>query len=175
MKDSKIFSQWDILCKIHILTKHYTLLAEEFGFSMKTILQPIKEQRDAYEHIIRAYTKMLEDSDADYASNNLSKAIGHEYRAFFDTIDYLTIIIREKIYAELEGHSYEEIKRIYPNYDNLKEQLYDMPIKIAEYREKKDIGDSQMLIFAKEYGDLMKTLLEYSRIVSVEIVQKLNT
>lgn len=85
--NKELVNQWSILCKIHVLTKHYTLIAEEYGFTMKSILQPIKEQKDAYEHIIRAYTKILECNDIEYATNNLSKAIGHEYRAFFDTID----------------------------------------------------------------------------------------
>lgn len=175
MHYKELQSRWETLCQIHILTKHYTLLAEEFGFSMKAILQPIKEQRDAYEHIIRAYTRLLEDEKQgiDYASKNLDKAIGHEYRAFFDSIDYLTIIIREKLYKDLSPYDYTSIKSVYQDYDVLKQMLVDIPIQIANFRKNKDIGNSNMLRYAKEYGDLMCKLLIHYKTVSTEILDKL--
>ena len=167
---------WITLCQIHILTKHYSILAEEFGFSMKAILQPIKEQRDAYEHIVRAYTKLLDEKQAgiDYAVKNLEKAIGHEYRAFFDSIDYLTIIIREKIYKELKDYKYEDIRCVYPDYDRVKKELNSLPNEIATFREKKDIGEYDMLLHAKKYGDLMKGLLNDYAIISNDIIPKLS-
>lgn len=169
-------SLWTTLCQIHILTKHYSILAEEFGFSMKAILQPIKEQRDAYEHIVRAYTKLLDEKQAgiDYAIKNLEKAIGHEYRAFFDSIDYLTIIIREKIYEELKPYKYNEIKQVYSKYDDLKEELNSLPQEIATFREEKDIGEHDMLLHAKNYGDLMEKLINDYAIISNDIIPKLS-
>ena len=91
---------------------------------MQTYIQPMKEQKDAYEHLIWAYTKMydvkniasnLDEGENDntpkntknqpsqepivqYVLSNLDKAIGHEFRAFYDTMDYLTIIIRDIIF-----------------------------------------------------------------------------
>lgn len=171
--NKELSDKWSILCKIHILTKHYTLIAEECGFSMKSILQPMKEQKDAYEHIIRAYTKILESNDIEYAANNLVKAIGHEYRAFFDTIDYLMIIIRERIYNDLFPYTYEDIIKVYNDYPSFKSELDDLPFKIATFREKKDIGDDGMLLYAQEYGNLMSKALKYQKTAN-EIVAKIH-
>lgn len=40
---------------IHNFTKHYILLGEELSEDFETYLQPIKEFRDAYEHIVRVF------------------------------------------------------------------------------------------------------------------------
>lgn len=179
MKKSRIDDNWEILCKIHILTKHYTLLAEEYNISTRAFLQPMKEQKDAYEHIIRAYTKkcencVLSEDDQEYMLKNIEKAIGHEYRAYFDTIDYLTICLRELINKELDGILYEEIVQVYPKYDEYKKILVNIPEKIAMYREKKDIGSNEMLKFAVEYGKVVDDLIECYKYLCCEVVKQVN-
>lgn len=159
--NKKIRSRWETLCRIHVLTKHYVLLAEEKGFQMKSFLQPLKEQRDAYEHLVRAYSQILDFNERDmhYIISNLDKAIGHEYRAFFDSIDYLNLTIRERVYELVKSYSLDELKAVCPDYITIKQHLNNLPDQIAEYREKKDIGSNNMLLFAKKYGDLMESLL----------------
>lgn len=179
MKKSAIDDSWDILCKVHILTKHYTLLAEEYNISTRAFLQPMKEQRDAYEHIIRAYTKkcenhILSEDDQKYMVKNIEKAIGHEYRAYFDTIDYLTICLRELITKELKGVSYTEIIQVYPEYDKYKKILVDIPEKIAMYREKKDIGSDEMLRFASEYGQVVDELMQCYKYICCDVIKQIN-
>lgn len=179
MKKNGIDDNWEILCKIHILTKHYTLLAEEYNISTRAFLQPMKEQKDAYEHIIRAYTKkcekqVLSEDDQQYMIKSIEKAIGHEYRAYFDTIDYLTICLRELITQELRDASYKEIIRVYPEYDKYKRILTDIPERIAEYREKKDIGSSEMLEFASEYGHIVDELIECYKYLSCDVIIAIN-
>lgn len=179
MKKSNIDNIWEILCKIHILTKHYTLLAEEYNISTKAFLQPMKEQKDAYEHIIRAYTRkceklVLSEDDHNYMLKNIEKAIGHEYRAFFDTIDYLTICLRELIAMELSGTSYSDLIKIYPEYDKYKEILIDMPERIAKYRELKDIGSNEMLRFASDYGKVVDDLILCYKYLCREVITQLN-
>lgn len=177
MKKNNIEQNWKILCKIHILTKHYTLLAEEYNISLKTFLQPMKEQKDAYEHIIRAYTRkyeknILSEDDIKYISKNIEKAIGHEYRAYFDTIDYLTICLRELITRELKGVSYRELIKYYPQYDEYKKFLLDVPEQITLYREKKDIGSNEMLNFASEYGKIVDNLIEGYKHICYEAIRE---
>lgn len=179
MKQNLIDSKWETLCKIHVLTKHYTLLAEEYNISTRAFLQPMKEQKDAYEHIIRAYTKRCEmgtlsADDEKYVLKNLEKAIGHEYRAYFDTIDYLTICIRELISKELEGISYNELIEVYPEYDKYKKLLINIPQKIAGYREKKDIGSNEMLKFASEYGTIINELIECYKYLCCDVIKEIN-
>lgn len=179
MKKNSIDNIWETLCKIHILTKHYTLLAEEYNISTKAFLQPMKEQKDAYEHIIRAYTRkcekqILSEDDHNYMFKNIEKAIGHEYRAFFDTIDYLTICIRELIGKELNGISYYDLIKIYPEYDKYKKILIDMPERIAKYRELKDIGSNEMLRFASDYGKVVDDLILCYKHLCCEVIKQLN-
>lgn len=179
MKNSRIENNWKILCKIHILTKHYTLLAEEYNISTKAFLQPMKEQKDAYEHIIRAYTRkcentLLSEEDEEYVAKNIEKAIGHEYRAFFDTIDYLTLCLRELISKRLSEFSYKELIQTYPDYDKFKKTMIDMPERIATYREKKDIGSSEMLKFASEYGKIVDELIVCYKYIGYDVIKKIN-
>lgn len=88
---------WDNICKIYFLTKHYLLLSEELSEDFDTFLQPIKEHRDAFDHIARVYGyKMLDrkvDNIEKYREDNMKKAVGHAYRAFFDTADWLSYIV----------------------------------------------------------------------------------
>lgn len=179
MKKSILDDSWEILCKIHILTKHYTLLAEEYNISTRAFLQPMKEQKDAYEHIIRAYTRkcekcVLTEEDREYIKKNIEKAIGHEYRAYFDTIDYLTICLRELIARELDGVPYRKIIQVYPEYDKYKKILIDIPEKIAGYREKKDIGGSEMLKFASEYGKIVDDLINCYKYLCCGVIKEIN-
>lgn len=134
---------------IHNFTKHYILLGEELSDDFETYLQPIKEFRDAYEHIIRIFTKCtgLDDdlgnmTKEEYIKRNLGKALGHEYRAFFDVADWFSIICRKKIYEMVNGHTYEEMCNIYPKYPDMKIRLYEISEEIASIRDNKDISNN---------------------------------
>lgn len=179
MKKSNINDTWEILCKIHILTKHYTLLAEEYNISTKAFLQPMKEQKDAYEHIIRAYTRKCEkqalsEDDESYMIKNIEKAIGHEYRAYFDTIDYLTLCLRELLAKELDGVSYNDIIEVCPKYDEYKKLLIEIPERIASYRELKDIGSSEMLKYASDYGKAVDDLISCYKYLCCDVIKEIN-
>lgn len=77
---------WENICKIHSLTKHYLLLSEELSLEGNSFIQPLKEHRDAYDHVIRVYAMKNNISNMkksnEYMEKNMSKALGHEYRAF---------------------------------------------------------------------------------------------
>lgn len=175
--------EWIQLCQIHRLTKHYTLLAEETGIKLQAFLQPIKEQRDAYEHIARAYSKLLLDQmtektisadSFEYAKKNLDKAIGHEFRAFYDTIDFLTILLRKDIYDAISTYKYEQIISVYPDYKQLKSALYEIPQQIAKFREEKDIGNSDRIQAAEQYAKIVNQLYEINKYIQTEVVAKLS-
>lgn len=169
MKNKMLDNYWTILCQIHILTKKYYILSEEINLHMATLVQPIKEQRDALEHIIRVYSALTLEDDSivekfsnvsidEYVRSNMEKAIGHEYRAFFDVIDYITISIRERIYNEINMYTLKQIVDVFPNYENFKKRLNELPEEIASMRIKKDVGEN-MLEIAKEYAQLADELL----------------
>ena len=158
---------WENICKIHFFTKHFILLAEELSLDGTTFFQPLKEHRDAYDHIVRVYAVKMglkTESDVDnYVRENMSKALGHEYRAFFDAVDWFSIILREKINFLLQGKTNEYIKSCFPDYQKFKEELIELPKKIADLREGKDIGNNMNLsIFDKieSYTTILDSLTD---------------
>lgn len=162
---NKLEDYWKDICSIHLLTKHYTLLAEELSLDGNTFLQPMKEHRDAYDHIIRVISVKLGISKVsnaqDYMLNNMNKALGHEYRAFFDTADWMAMIIKERLNELLIGKKRHEIEDKFPDYPEFKQRLLDLPEKIAKIRESKDIGKNKVSIYDEIncYQDILDSLI----------------
>lgn len=163
---------WKSICQIYLITKHYLLLAEEISDDCDTFLQPLKEHRDTFDHIVRVYGNEFADEKKDdiesYCENNMKKALGHEYRAFFDTADWLSYICRKKIRLILQGKSREEIKEKYSEYDELKSFLIAVPAEIAKIREKKDISDNEQELIdeVENYRQLLDVLLGYHKTIN---------
>lgn len=148
-------TQWKRLYALHSRTKHYLLIAEELCEEGDVFLQPLKEHRDAYDHIIRAQGAAFREdlSEAErtaYTEKNMDKAYGHEYRAFFDTADWLSYICRRYIRRTLKAQKSKDISA-FEDYENIKILVNDIPLKIAKLREGKDIA-----IAPKEQEDLVK-------------------
>lgn len=168
----KFEEYWNDICKIHLFTKHYLLLAEELSTEGDLFLQPLKEHRDAYDHVIRVYATKnhineINNSD-EYMQKNMSKALGHEYRAFFDTADWLTLICRERINNLLQGKTKLDIEKKYPNYKELKKMLLCLPDEIASLRENKDVGKESMNVLDEvdQYVKILdKLIFNYKELV----------
>ena len=99
MQNDEIGLLWKKIYQLHQKTKIYLLTAEEISENGDALIQPLKEHRDAYDHIVRIFAsttkKVPEGYDYySYIKGNLEKAYGHEYRAFFDTADWLAYNLR---------------------------------------------------------------------------------
>lgn len=155
--------------QIHVFTKHYLLLAEELSAEGMSFLQPLKEHRDAYDHLMRIFSLPIRDCGfedvSDYVSDNLKKAYGHEYRAFFDTVDWLTYICRKYIRETLSYKAKQKVyKKKYSELDfkNTKNIINDIPFKIAKMRENKDISSKQL-----DTESILKEIYEYKEILDL--------
>lgn len=162
----RIEQYWDSLCEIYFLTKHYLLLAEELSEDFDTFFQPVKEHRDAFDHISRVYGYKfakgeIQDIDT-YRIANMKKAIGHAYRAFFDTADFLSYVCRRSIREILRGYTREEIIDKYPKYPEVKALLNALPQQIAKIRENKDVSDNdkELVKEVDQYRMILDSLLE---------------
>ena len=159
-------SKLDKISKVHTFTKRYLLIAEEISEDGVAFLQPLKEHRDAYDHLMRIFSLPQRDTlnfDVDeYISNNLSKAFGHEYRAFLDTADWLTFICRKYIREELSSNiKQKKYMSNFDDFDEIKKFINDLPFKIAKYRDDKDIGKEESLISeVYEYTKVINRLLD---------------
>lgn len=161
----------DDLSKVHMLTKHYLLIAEELSMEGVAFLQPLKEHRDAYDHLNRIFFLASSDKKPEefnypnYIVDNLKKAFGHEYRAFFDMADWLTFICRKYIRETL---SYKEKRKRYSeryDFEKTKEFINELPFLIAKYREDKDISKKRTPLIEEvlEYKDILERLINIYR------------
>lgn len=157
---------WKEIVKIHLLTTKYCIMAEEISEDYRKFLQPLKEQKDAYEHIIKVkYCELNMDGGSipnrdDYISDNYKSAFSHERRAFFDIADWLSIVYREQINSIFKKHSLKEILEIYPDYPKCKEFLINSTNKIVELRQDKDYENSNTN-YIYEYRVLLDELGKY--------------
>lgn len=162
----EICHYFDEMSQVHMYTKHYLLVSEEISEEGVTFLQPLKEHRDAYDHLMRVFAlsiKGSKDINVDkYVLDNVKKAFGHEYRAFFDTADWFTYIcrkyIREELSFSVKKKKYEEV---YGGFENVKLFINKLPFLISKYREEKDISNhASVLSEVLEYKMAMDELLE---------------
>ena len=142
---------FNYLSQVHMYTKHYLLISEEISEEGVTFLQPLKEHRDAYDHLMRIFSipiKKAEEKDIEkYILDNVKKAFGHEYRAFFDTADWFTYICRKYIREELSFNAKKKIyKEKYDDYEQIKEFINELPFLVANYRESKDISNQEPIL-----------------------------
>lgn len=162
----KLQTHWDNICKIYFLTKHYLLLSEELSEDFDTFLQPLKEHRDAFDHIARVYGYNMQDKKPEdiekYRDENMKKAVGHTYRAFFDTADWLSYICRKKIRGVLSKYTKEQILEKYEKYESVKTVLDNVPKKIAQIRNNKDLSDDEAVLIEEvdQYSVVLNQLLE---------------
>ncbi len=160
---------WLKIIRVHEITKARIIEAEEMG--VNSWLGPLNELKNAYEHIIRSQSAALgfqEGKGEDYVRTNLEKALGHEYRAYFDAADWLTINIREKIINELKPYSSASIRAAIPDYySQLRPQINEITDKIAALRQGKDIGNGNgILPNVEDYEKLLITLTDiYKHII----------
>ena len=166
-----IIHYFNEISELHMYTKHYLLVAEELCEDGVAFLQPLKEHRDAYDHIMRIFTCPVKKYDIKesetYILEIMKKAFGHEYRAFFDTADWLTYIcrkfIREQLSTPIIKKRYQER---YSDYNDVKVFINNLGFDIANYREAKDINNQKTLLEeVQEYkGTLEKLLNIYKKV-----------
>lgn len=144
----KMLAHWESLCELHSRTKHYLLIAEELSEDGNVFLQPMKEHRDAYDHITRAYATEFQDelptkeTKDEYMDRNMKEAYSHEFRAFFDTADWLSFICRRYIRTVLRNQSSKDLKG-FENYQEIKNMINSMPAKIAEIRSRETVLENK--------------------------------
>jgi hypothetical protein len=167
MSDDEI---WQQIIKIHNSTKSLYIFAEEYDPEFSTFIQPNNEIKHAFDHVIRAKSAELglSDGDVEYSHKNYDKALGHAYRAFFDTADWLSVSLRERVIKQLGPYSNECITKSIPDYySRHKPKIERVTREIAEIREGKDIGSRETLLERVEkYDFLIQELLGAEKEIS---------
>src|SRR5271157_4774385 len=103
---------WEQIVVLHNTNKSFFIWCEENDVHLKSFLQPNNELKNAWEHAIRAKGNelgMTGVKDDKYIEFNLQKVLSHEYRAFFDICDWLSLILRQRIQDTLKPYDNETI------------------------------------------------------------------
>lgn len=145
--------KWSRLVEIHNHAKSVFLCAEEFDPDFLEFVHPVMELRNGFEHIIRAKSAELglngeaDAKTAEYIPQSFDKAIGHEYRAFFDAADWFSVCIRNRITKTLKWYSHECIAAVLPDYyPKLRPRIDQTCREIAKIRGAKDIAKGKDLL-----------------------------
>ncbi len=140
--------RWEEIVEIHNLTKELILRFEEVDPERKAFFNPMLQQRDAYDHIVRAKVAELgrkefenETERIKYIDSNFDKALGHAYRAFFDAADWLSIIYRDNMNMAVDGYSAEAVNTAVPDfYETILPRTEKAHNELVDIRKNKDIG-----------------------------------
>lgn len=146
-----VFCQNDIdllrkLADLYAQAKVLILYSEEIDPGARSNVQVIKELRDANDHLMRVLAARLSAtpptgaSELGYCEKNLDKAIGHVYRAAFDSLDGTVMSLRERIAKILESYPLAAIKEVIPNYWELRTKLDVLTKDVASHRAAKDVA-----------------------------------
>jgi hypothetical protein len=157
--------KWKRIIETYQRAKELYLLAEEVGNKLRSWVPPLLQFRDCLEHIVRAeavHYGLKEETDPSYVENNLDKALGHVYRAFFDTADWCAVIVRAEIEQELTGYSNEAIEACLPTYYSaIRPETTRFSEQIAKIRETKDVCSGSNSQLVEEYAGLVRKMISY--------------
>ena len=161
---------WRKIVEIHGHTKVLTLRAEELDKEQEFFFPPVIQQRDAHDHFMRSKAASLgikdfpdDEARRRYIVEHLDKALGHEYRAFFDIADWLALIYRSQISDMMTCYSVQAITSVLPSYyPEIVPFVERIHRQIADIRQKKDIGAGDgVLAQVLEYRQLLEQLDDY--------------
>lgn len=171
---------WERIFYVHLKTKELYILAEEYGSELKTFFLPINSLKNAYENIIRvcANDYMARSGNGTfnekYMMDNLRSALGNEVKAFFDTADFLSILLRKKISECLNGFTYPQIASVWDEYNDVRLQLIKINQEIADIRNhKSQNSDYYIDEDVEKYYNETKKLLEWYIYVEEKVYPKL--
>lgn len=151
----------DALCKkelqdVYEAYKKLFIRAEEKLEEMGFFVAPMLEHRDALDHLMRYFSLVSEGEITEETLKQLEKAVGHEYRAYFDVADYICITVREKIAESLKGISKRKMQSVWKEYSDVKRKVVKISDEISEIRyNRRGNMDS-----VKKYDEMLKEIFE---------------
>lgn len=179
-KDMTANEYWERIFYVHLKTKELYILAEEYGTELKTFFLPINSLNNAYENIIHicANDYMARTgngaSNEKYVLDNLRSALSNECKAFFDTADFFSILLRKKITACLSGFTYAQIASVWDEYNDVRRQIIQTNKEISEIRTRKsDTSDYYIDEDVEKYYNETRKLLDWYDYVEEKVYPKL--
>ena len=140
--------------------KELIIFCEENHEEFKSNLHVVKELRDAFDHLMRVFAVKLDikkEKDENYIQINLDKVFGHVYRAGYDTLDYATLILRDKINKEVINFSSSAIQSAIPTYySEVRPTVESITSDIIKLRINKDVATPSPEVFDIYFQNAIK-------------------
>lgn len=153
------------IVKFYEVTKELLIFGEQIDTENRTLVQTINELRNCLDHIMRVVSFKFgrrEPSDGnEYIRINLDKAFGHVYRAAYDTLDWVSLNLKDCVIKELQSFELETIKAVMPEYfTDLKPKLEKIITNdIVRLRAEKDIAitsEDNLVAYGQVTAELKK-------------------
>ncbi len=152
--------------------KELIIFCEENQEEFKTNLHIVKELRDAFDHLMRVFAVKLELKEGredGYIQTSLDKVLGHVFRAGYDTLDFATIILRDKINKEVSDFSPSAIQASIPNYySEIRPSVESITTDIIKLRNNKDIAQPSPELFNEYFKNVIKLQEMFKQIVTAK-------
>jgi len=159
------------ITKYYVACKELLIFGEQIDPENRTLVQSINELRNCLDHLIRVISSKLAphktDDDPDYIRTNLDKAYGHVYRAAYDTLDWVSLTLKDRIVDELRGFSLETIQAVLPEYfTKIKPRVEQIQAgEITRLRMEKDVARKSEENLVK-YGQVTAELKQLYQTIS---------
>ena len=97
-----------------------------------------------------------------YVEESLTDALAHEYRAFFDICDWLSMNLRKRLIDLLQPYDNETINSVIPKYyEDIRPRCDSFCSEIAKLRTAKDIGlPADIIAQTEKYNRIIQGLME---------------
>lgn len=158
---------WEALGRIHFAAKRFYIETEALCPDGTLFIQPIKEQRDAEEHIVRAMDRFVRaggftepqiaDDDAEYITSNMRKAYDHERRGFLDTAEWLLLVTKILVREYCETIDSEDRIR------DLRSSVIENASALAQIRCEKDVDIREFDRRLDKYISLCDSLVDLAK------------
>lgn len=159
------------LADLYVHAKSLVLYSEEIDPTARSNIQVIKELRDVNDHLMRVIAARLSEtppegsSEEHYCQTNLDKAIGHVYRAAFDSLDGTVLSLREKIVDILKEYPITVITDVLPEYWILRAKLEVLTQNISSHRATKDVAGNASATLDLYVGDTEEIKEFYKQVI----------
>lgn len=175
MADKLAFTDKEIpylekIARYYAVTKELLIFAEQVDPQNRTLPQVINELRNCLDHLMRTFLFKFGlrevDKGYDYVEINLDKAYGHVYRAAYDTLDWLSLTLKDRIIDELQEFSLDTIQAVLPEYfTEIKPRLEQiLSDEVARLRIEKDVAAKSEENLVK-YGQVTAELKRLFQII----------
>jgi hypothetical protein len=105
--------KWDRILELYQKSSRLRCLSQEIDLKASAFMQPTIEFSYALDHILKSVAADLQSGQT---TDHLDRAMGHIARAFFDSADWITLNLQNRISQLLGNYTSKVISDLLPEY-----------------------------------------------------------